>query len=139
MQTTKKYSRPHYIWTESCVVVHNEQTLWICVQGLNLKNNKLKKIARRSFEGLRHLTDLSLDGNEISQIESSSFFDLQNVKYLTATMNALKDVDYFSFQGLSKVKYTRTNNYQYQHTFLRFPNLSMMWFSRIYSTWATTV
>jgi Leucine-rich repeat (LRR) protein len=72
--------------------VTGEQLLPASVMDLQLANNRLKHLTRKTFEGLRNLKYLYLDSNQISQIDADAFAHLTRLTTLSLSKNYVKQV-----------------------------------------------
>jgi Leucine-rich repeat (LRR) protein len=72
--------------------VTGEQLLPASVMDLQLANNRLKHLTRKTFEGLRNLKYLYLDSNQISQIDADAFAHLTRLNALYLSKNYIKQV-----------------------------------------------
>ena len=61
---------------------------------LNLDDNKIAKLNKRSFTEMKSLQFLSLDGNYIEDIPDEAFQNLHHVRRLNLAYNKLKKLNF---------------------------------------------
>jgi Leucine-rich repeat (LRR) protein len=67
---------------------------------IDLSNNQIKQLKKRTFLNLTSTKKLDLSSNMISSIEDGAFEDMSYLDYLTLTYNLLTNVNERTFNGL---------------------------------------
>lgn len=74
------------------------------LQGLDLANQKIRKILKNTFKNAKNLKDLKLAKNELREIFEFEFDGAQNLRKLFLENNKIEKLDPQCFQGLNKLE-----------------------------------
>lgn len=70
---------------------------------VSIRNQQLKALGPKIFEGAKHLKELLLDNNGITSLDEDTFFNLVNLESLTLSSNEIKSLPEKVFTTLEKV------------------------------------
>ena len=71
---------------------------------VSIRNQQLKTLGPKIFEGAKELTKLLLDNNGITSLDEDTFFNLVNLKSLTLSSNEIKSLPEKVFTTLEKIQ-----------------------------------